>query len=256
MRHQIVTSIFGKNHTEQSPEKAGWAVFKTRTLNLFLLVLAFFLGGCGWLSGPTITVEWKLPKDGLVERTPVQYEAVVVGQVSKVLVEPAATVATIRLRKAEAHFVRTKSDFLFHAASSGHAPFVELVVLDKDSPPAADGARFAASDGSAGTALKWLTTDWKRTGVCLALALVFVLITVYVARLILKLWAVVASLVSGAVCAAYFGAILGQQIASWLPVGTRADLVGYAGAFAIGIVGASLLLGIMLKPLRVGRAPA
>lgn len=256
MRPQIGTNTFGKINSEQSPEKARWALSKFRALNLFLLPLAFFLGGCGWLGGPSITVEWKSPKEGLVEKTPVQYETVIIGQVSKVLIEPTATLATIRLRKAEAHFVRAKSDFLFHSASPGRAPFVELVVLDKDSLPASDGARFAASDGTAGTALKWLTTDWKRTGICLTLALVLVLITVYVARLMLKLWAVIASLVSGAVCAAYFGAMLGQQIAPWLSAGTRADLIGYAGAFALGIIGASLLLGIMLKPLRAVHAPA
>lgn len=240
-----VTTCHRRQHAK--PRRTAAAHF---LVVAFALVVGISLAGCGWLGGPTITVEWKSPKDGLVPKTPLQFDNVIVGHVIEVESRPPGTVATVRLEKAQAHFVRTKSDFLFHPATLGHPGFVELIVLDKELPPAADGARFMGSDNSAETAMKWLATDWKRSGILLALAVVVVVVTLCVLRLLLKLWAVVVSVVVGAACAAYFGSLLAQQLTSFLPLGTRADLLGYAAGFVLGVIGTSLLLAVILKPFR------
>jgi hypothetical protein len=214
------------------------------------MLAVLLMTGCGLFSGPEIIIDWKSPKPGLEPQTPLRYESIVVGYVTKVDSHPDGATAIVRLQKKQARFVRTRSDFLFHPAGAGHPAFVELIVLDKESPPAADGARFQGSDLAAESAIKWLSTDWKRTAILLSIAVVILLVSVYIIRVALKLWGVIASLVAGAVCAAVFGSLAAQELAPLLPPGTRVDLVGYSAAFVGGVIASSFLVGVILKPLK------
>jgi hypothetical protein len=219
---------------------------------VFALAAVVFVSGLlsGCSRGPDISITWRSEKPGLEKGVPLRYEAIEVGRVVRVTSTPEGSTVQARLEKKNAHYVRTKSTFMFHPASAGGPAFIEVIALDKDAPAAPPNAHFAGSDSAAEVGFKMITTDWKRTAIFCGVGLGLVLILVIVVKVLLKLWAVVVSLVAGVAAAVYLSPFLEGQLRSFVPVEVRSDLVAYILAFMIGSLAVSIFLGVIFKPLR------
>jgi hypothetical protein len=232
---------------EVNPARPSRVLRPVFSLAAAVFVLGF-LSGC--TRGPEISITWRSEKPGLKKGVLLRYEAIEVGHVVRVASTPEGSTVQARLEKKNAHYVRTKSTFMFHPASAGGSAFIEVIALDKDAPPAPPNAHFTGSDSAAEVGFKMITTDWKRTAIICVVGLGLLLILVLVVKILLKLWAVVVSLAAGAVAVVYLSPSLETQLRSFLPSEVRADLVAYIVAFFVGSLGASILLGILFKPMR------
>ena len=174
------------------------AALNRLSLTYICLALCILVTGCS--RGPQISISWKSAKPGLEKGVPLRYESIEIGQAVQVISSPEGTTARARLEKKYAHYVRTKSTFMFHQASAGNSAFVEVIALDKDAPTAPAGAHFSGSDSAVEVGFKMITTDWTRTALYCAVGLGLVLLFLWAARVFLRLWAVIATKIGRASC--------------------------------------------------------
>jgi len=206
--------------------------------------------GCGPSFGPHISINWRSPKPEVKEGTPLLYQSIKIGEVKKVETGGNGFVVQVRLYKKYAHYVIEDCTFLVQKGEGEQAPSIEVRPLKKDSPPAKDGAVFAGSESELEAGTRALATDWKRTAVLGAVAIGVILLLVFLTKLFFKLWVMIFCVAGGAVAAYYLSPLADQQLRNYLPGDVRADLIAYAVAFLGGYIIATIIVGIMKKPLR------
>jgi hypothetical protein len=130
--------------------------------------------------------------------------------------------------------------------------------------PHAAHAQLAGYANSAGdqflpssVAVAELTTDWRRTAVFGLLGILLVLLLLFIGKLLFRLALLFVCVAGGVGASAFLTATLEPLIARRLPPVNghviRADLLAAIAAFLIGYVVTCALLGILLKPLRLGK---
>jgi len=206
--------------------------------------------GCGPSYGPRISINWRSPKPEVNEGTPLLYQSIKIGEVQKVETGGNGFVVRARLYKKYAHYVTEDCTFLVQKGNGGQPAFIEVRPLKKDAPAAKDGAVFAGSESELEAGARALATDWKRTAVLAAVAIGVILLLVFLTKLFFKLWALIFCVAGGAVAAHYLSPLADQQLRNYLPGDVRTDLIAYAVAFLGGYIIATIIVGIMKKPLR------
>jgi hypothetical protein len=206
--------------------------------------------GCGPSLGPRISINWRSPKPEVKEGTPLLYQSIKIGEVKKVETGGNGFVVQARLYKKYAHYVTEDCTFMVQKGEGEQAAFIELRPLKKDSPPAKDGAVFAGSESELEAGVRALATDWKRTAVLATVAIGLILLLVFLTKLFFKLWALILCVAVGAVTAYYLSPWADQQLRNYLPGDVRTDLIAYAVAFLGGYIIATIIVGILKKPLR------
>lgn len=221
-----------------------------RALPIALALSAVIWAGCGPSWGPRITINWRNPKPEVTEGTPLIYQSIKIGEVKKTETGGNGFVVHARLYKKYAHYVTEDCSFLVQTGKEGQPVFIEVRPLKKDAPPAKDGAVFAGSESELEAHARALATDWKRTAVLAAVAIGVILLLVFLSKLFLKLWALILCAAVGAVAAYYLSPMADQLLRNWLPGEVRTDLIAYAVAFLAGYIAATIIVGILKKPLR------
>jgi hypothetical protein len=235
--------------------KAGPRRRKQSNAGIYFIVAVVLIGvalllryGCS--RSPQISITWVSPKPGLEKGIPLRYESINIGKAVAVNSDPSGTTVRARLERKTSHYVRTKSTFLFHPASAGNTPFIEVIALDKDAPPALPGAQFTGSETAAEVGFKMITADWKRTALFCAVGLGLLLVLVLIVKAMFKLWAVILSFAGGAMASIYGSPLLEGHLRQFLPAEVRSDIVTYVIAFLLGSLLTSMVIGIVFKPMR------
>lgn len=222
-----------------------------RNVTRWMPLLALFaLVGCGPAWGPQITVNWRNPKPDVTAGTPLLYQSIKIGEVKKTETTGQGFVTHARLYRKYAHYVTEDCTFLVQKGIDGQASFIEVRPLKRDAKAAKDGAAFAGSESELEASARALTTDWKRTTVLAAVAIGVILVLVFVTKQFFKLWALALCVAVGAVSAYYLSPFADQQLRNLLPAEIRSDLIAYAVAFLGGYIIATVVVGILKKPLR------
>jgi hypothetical protein len=206
--------------------------------------------GCGPSFGPRISINWRSGKPEVTEGTALLYQSIKIGEVKKVETGGNGFVVQARLYKKYAHYVTEDCTFLVQKGEEGQPAFIEVRPLKKDSPAAKDGAVFAGSESELEAGARALATDWKRTSVLAAVAIGVILLLVFLSKLFFKMWALILCVVAGAVGAYYLSPIADEQLRNHLPPEVRTDLIAYAVAFLGAYIIATVIVGILKKPLR------
>jgi len=208
------------------------------------------LAGCGPTWGPRIIINWRNPKPEVKDGTPLLYQSIKIGEVKKAESTGSGFVVQARLYKKYAHYVTEDCTFLVQKGTNGQTAFIDVRPLKKDALPAKDGAVFAGSESELEAGARALATDWKRTGILGALVIVIILLLVYLSKMFLKLWALVFCLAGGCVAACFLWPFADGLLQNFFPKDVRTDLIAYAVAFLCGYIIATIVVGIMKKPLR------
>lgn len=229
-------------------------------VGLLAVATVMMITGCGFRFGPHITVKWRSPKPGLVEKTPVRYAGagaggsqvwVDVGEVTKV--GPDGTTAEIGLFRKTAHYVTTRTTFLFRPTDGTLSAFVEVRALDKDAPPVQNGAILDGSESDLEAQARKLVTDWRQTSLWIGGGLLALLVLLLVAKLAFHFWALLVCLAGGAASAIYFHPMVENAILPYAPQGVRPDILAYVAGFLAGYLACMLLLALLRAPLRIGK---
>lgn len=218
-----------------------------------LLASSLFLAGCGWFQEHSIIVVWSEPKTGLEQGTPVRYQSVQVGEVTKIAPAGRGVEAVIALRKKYAHYVRIESTFLMRPANGGQPAFVEVVPLNPDSAPAPAGAKFQGADSDLAAKVQVWTTDWKRTAIYVGIGLGGVLLLILISKGLFKIWVMILCLAGGAAASVFLTPYAHRYLIGWIPTDARPDLIAYVASFAIGYLAITILISILKAPLHAGR---
>lgn len=205
---------------------------------------------CSPSWGPRISIHWRSPKPEVTEKTSLFYHSIKIGEVTKTETTAQGFVAHARLYTKYAHYVREDSRFLVQKGREGQPAFVEVRPIRKDAPAVKDGSVLMGAESELEVTADALITDWKRTAVLAAVAIGLILLLVFLSKQIFKLWALLFCTLVGAVAAYYLSPVADQQLRNYLPSDVRTDLIAYAVAFLVGYIIATIIVGILKKPLR------
>jgi hypothetical protein len=182
------------------------------------------------------------------------YQSIRIGEVQNIETTMQTLTVHARLYRKYAFYVTKECTFLVKTNPDDKRTFIDVRPLNKDAPPAAEGSVFAGADSELGATVAGMVTDWKKTAVLVAVGIGVILLLVFLSKLFLKLWVLVACLMAGAAGANYLAPYLTPFLAGKLPADLRADLVAYVVGFLCGYLGACLILSILKQPLRTLRS--
>lgn len=220
-------------------------------LPTWLLMLAVFsMTACGAVQGPEIQVTWASPKPGLVPGTPLTYQRIEIGKVTARVPVVNGFAVKARLDSKYAHYVREQTAVLFQPATNGQPAYLEVIPVVLDAPPVKDGAIIRGAESRQEAWGKMLLTDWRRTALFGGVAVGVVLLLLVALKLLFRLWGVVACFAAGAASAAWFSGNIEALLRPRLAANLRVDLLAYVAAFFLGCLAASIIVGLILRPLR------
>jgi hypothetical protein len=217
----------------------------------WLLTLAVYsLTGRSAAQGPEIQVTWASPKAGLVPGTPLTYQRIEIGKVTATVPVVNGFAIKARLDSKYAHYVKEKTAMLFHPATNGQPAYLEVIPMVPDAPPVKDGAILRGAESRQEAWGKMLLTDWRRTALFGGAAVVAALLLLVALKLLFRLWGVLACLAAGVASAAWFSGSIEAWLRPHLAANVRVDLLAGVAAFFLGCLAASIIVGLILRPLR------
>ena len=215
-----------------------------------LALAAFSLAGRGAAQGPEIQVTWASPKAGLVPGTPLTYQRIEIGKVTATVPVVNGFAIKVRLDSQHAHYVKEQTAILFHPATNRQPAYLEVIPVALDAPPVKDGAILRGAESRPEAWGKVLLTDWRRTALFGGVAVAAVLLLLVALKLLFKLWGVVACLGAGVASAVWFSGNIEALLRPRLAANVRVDLLAGVAAFFLGCLAASIIVGLILRPLR------
>jgi hypothetical protein len=216
-----------------------------------MLTLAVFsLMGCHAAQGPAIQITWASPKAGLVPGTPLTFQRIEIGKVTATVPVVNGFAVKARLDGKYAHYVREQAVVLFQPATNNQPAYLEVISVVPEAPPVKDGAILQGAESRQEAWGKMLLTDWRRTALFGGVAVVAVLLLLVALKLLFKLWGVVACIAAGVASAVWFSGNIEALLRPRLAANVRVDLLAYAAAFFLGCLAASIIVGLILRPLR------
>mgnify|MGYP001595750289 CR=1 FL=1 len=230
-------------------------------LAVIVVVVVIFTAVHSRKYGPHIKVQWRDTKSAITVKMPVRYSGteangqkmpVSVGEVTKLLMSDGREVE-IGLYRKMAHYVTTKTTFLFREAMGDQAGYIEAVVLDSAAPPVQDGAVLQGSESDLEAKVRGWTTDWQRTLIWLGIGIGLLLVFLLIVKLIFHLWALLVCIAGGVAGAIYFRPVIEAAIIPYVPQGVRPDFVAYGAAFLGGYLACMVLLALLRAPLRINK---
>ena len=216
--------------------------------------LCIAAGACSW-SNPDLEIQihWRDSQPPALDQgMPLIYSGIAVGEVAAVLESPDGTTIRASVDGKYAHYIRTETTFVLASTTSG-ALFIEVIPLEKDAPPATDGAIFYASESYAEAKIRQLATDWKRTGLYLGLGAVLLFALGALVRFMFRVWVLFICVAVGLASAYSLSVYLAPHLGKVMPVDARPDLVSYVASFLLGYLACTIVLGLLIRPIKAIR---
>lgn len=226
-----------------------------------LSIFSATMTGCGKRIGPVITVKWSEPKPGLTVKTPVKYESsgpqgkvwLDVGRVIEIMPEKAGAAVKVGLYSATAHYLTSKTDFLFQEGNSTNPCCIIVEVLDRDAPPISDGAVFQGSNSQIGSAIKKGIINWPRTLLLAVVGVLLVLLLIVVAKFIVHFWPILVCVLAGTAGAIYLRPFFQNMLSAYIPEGALLRVVAAVVGFAVGLAVVAVLFALLRASPRMRR---
>lgn len=215
-----------------------------------LLLVVFPLTGRSAAQGPEVQVTWASPKQGLGPGAPLTYQRIEIGRVTAAFPAVNGFAVKVRLESKHAHYVREQSVVLFQPATNNHPACLEVIPVAPDAPPVKDGAILQGAESRQEAWGKMLLTDWRRTALFGGIAVAVALLLLVALKLLFRLWGVLACLAAGVASAVWFSGNIEAGLRPHLAANLRVDLLAYVAAFFLGCLVASIIVGLILRPLR------
>ena len=217
-----------------------------------LLVTAFL--GCQ--GSPDYVVSFQDAK-GVAAGAEVRYGATVIGEVSRVLTDEGKSRVELHIalvEKSFRRFVKSSARFILRTEKAGTRRYVELVILDQDSPPLPFGSRLVGAESELELRVEQLRTNWWKNLALVAASVVVLLALVRLFRIFIWLGAALLAAGVSLVGANYLYEYTARFLGRYIPQGYRPDVVGFIVSALLIYIVAVLAMWVLSAPFRSRRA--
>ena len=220
--------------------------FVTAVLLVICVVSALTLVGCRKRNELEIKVKWDRSKPEIKTGTIIKYSSLDIGKVAEIMQGPeSGTTVRVRILHKYSYYIRENTVFILRKVSATGESFIEAIAIDRDAQPVLSGAVLRGVESDTEIIARKLITNWKQTGIWLAVGIVLIFLLAMSIKILFRLGALIISLAAGAITAVSFAPQIQQILQPYLPQDIRVDLVSYVIAFLIGSFICSIVVGII-----------
>lgn len=216
---------------------------------LLPLLLLLSLAGCG--AGTTYIVTFRDAK-GLEKGAEVRYDNLLIGKVRKVNPAPAngGVEACLSIDRSLRRYVKSASSLIIRKDMEKGRPYVDVVVLDRDSPILPVGSRLIGAENEMELKLQQIKTNWGKNLLVVAAGVFVLLGLVYLLRFFLRFGALLIALVCSVCGANYMSGQVAEILSEYLPPDYRPDVVAFIVTALIIYFSVAVVFWILVSPFR------